>query len=183
MIPIINVRENRRYNQEWIIQRHWLWVWCLNATFNNISVIIMVVSFIGGGNRSTRRKHWPAGSHRHTWSHNVVVSSTPRLSGIQTIGRIRHRTKTNKTQKHNTTQKTKQMNNTDPTNNWECDQVHAKGNQLLPLIRHSPCYTPIYIYIVKTCLTPLYANTNNIKKTWTLIQTTWGKDHNVYVLV
>jgi len=28
----------------------------LNATFNNISVIIVAVSFIGGGNRSTQRK-------------------------------------------------------------------------------------------------------------------------------
>jgi len=27
-----------------------------NATFNNISVIIVAVSFIGGGNRSARRK-------------------------------------------------------------------------------------------------------------------------------
>ena len=27
-----------------------------NATFNNISAIYLVVSFIGGGNRSTRRK-------------------------------------------------------------------------------------------------------------------------------
>jgi len=27
-----------------------------NATFNNISVNIVAVSFIGGGNRSTRRK-------------------------------------------------------------------------------------------------------------------------------
>ena len=41
----------------------WFGLWCFNATFNNISVIfiIVVVSFIGGVNRSTRRK--PAASH------------------------------------------------------------------------------------------------------------------------
>jgi hypothetical protein len=40
-----------------------------------------VDSFIGGGNRSTRRK--PAASHLQTLSDNVV-SSTPRPSRIQT---------------------------------------------------------------------------------------------------
>jgi hypothetical protein len=35
-----------------------------NATLNNISVIIVAVSFIGGGNRRNRRKP--------TLSHNVV---------------------------------------------------------------------------------------------------------------
>ena len=44
-----------------------------NITFNNISV---AVSFIGGENRSTRRK-------LQTLSHNVV-SRIPRLSGIRT---------------------------------------------------------------------------------------------------
>ena len=44
-----------------------------NATFNNISVIIFVaVSFIGGGNQSTRRK-----PPTLQISYNVV-SSTPR---------------------------------------------------------------------------------------------------------
>ena len=33
------------------------------------------------------------------------------------IGYTIHRTKTDKTQEHNTTQKTKNINNTDPTNN------------------------------------------------------------------
>ena len=47
-----------------------------NAIFNHISVISYVaVSFIHGGNRSTRRKH--VASHLQTLSHNVV-SSTPR---------------------------------------------------------------------------------------------------------
>jgi hypothetical protein len=30
--------------------------WCFNATFNNISAIIMATSFSGGGSRSTRRE-------------------------------------------------------------------------------------------------------------------------------
>ena len=38
---------------------------------------IMVVSFISGGNWSTRRKPRPVANHRQTLSHNVV-SSTPR---------------------------------------------------------------------------------------------------------
>ena len=46
----------------------------LNTTFNNISFIFVVVSFIGGGNRENHR---PVASHRQTLSHNVV-SSTPR---------------------------------------------------------------------------------------------------------
>ncbi len=37
----------------------------LSATFNNISVIIVAVSFIGGGNR---RKPWPAASHWQTYN-------------------------------------------------------------------------------------------------------------------
>ena len=45
-----------------------------NVTFNNISFIFVVVSFIGGGNRENHR---PVASHRQTLLHNVV-SSTPR---------------------------------------------------------------------------------------------------------
>jgi hypothetical protein len=54
-------------------------VMVFNATFNNISVV--VVSFVGGGNRSTKRKrrYWQTLTH-----YVIVVSSTPRLSGIQT---------------------------------------------------------------------------------------------------
>jgi len=41
-----------------------------NVTFNNISVLyIVVVSYIGGEN------HWPVASHWHTLSHNVVWST------------------------------------------------------------------------------------------------------------
>ena len=43
----------------------------------------MAVSFIGGGNRSTRRKPSTCRSHWQTLSHNVV-SCTPRLNGIRT---------------------------------------------------------------------------------------------------
>jgi hypothetical protein len=38
---------------------------------------IVAVSFVGGGNWSTGRKHWPVPNHWQTLSHNVV-SSTPR---------------------------------------------------------------------------------------------------------
>jgi len=51
-----------------------------NATFNNISAIS--VSFIGGGNLSTRRKP-PTYRKALTLLHNVV-SSTSRLSGTRT---------------------------------------------------------------------------------------------------
>jgi len=43
---------------------------------------IVVVSFIGGGNRRVPgENHWPVPSHWQTLSHNVV-SSTPRLSEL-----------------------------------------------------------------------------------------------------
>jgi len=51
--------------------------WGLGLYFN----YIVVVSFIGGENWSTRRK--PSTSHWQTLSHNVV-SSTHYLSGIRT---------------------------------------------------------------------------------------------------
>ena len=58
-------------------------VMVFNATFNNISV--MEVSFMGGGNQSTRREknHRPTANKGQTLSHNIV-SNTPRLSGIRT---------------------------------------------------------------------------------------------------
>jgi len=58
-------------------------VMVFNVTFNNISANL-AVSFIGGGNRSTRKKkHRHAASYWQTLSHNVV-SSTARPSGIRT---------------------------------------------------------------------------------------------------
>ena len=47
------------------------WFMVLNATFKNISVIFVTVSFIGGGNSSNRKKSLPNLTHN-------VVSSTPR---------------------------------------------------------------------------------------------------------
>ena len=47
---------------------------CLNATFNNISVISWWC-FIGGGNRKIQRKSPPAVTHRQTLSRNVVSST------------------------------------------------------------------------------------------------------------
>jgi len=42
-----------------------------NATFNNTSVIsCQAVSFIGGGNWSTERKHQPAASH---WQTKIIT--------------------------------------------------------------------------------------------------------------
>jgi hypothetical protein len=52
------------------------WFMVLNATFNNISVIFVMVSFIGGGNRSNRKKITDLKSLPNL-THNVV-SSTPR---------------------------------------------------------------------------------------------------------
>jgi hypothetical protein len=48
-----------------------------NATFNNISVILVEETGVPAEN------HRPAANHRKTLSHNVV-SSTSRLSGIRT---------------------------------------------------------------------------------------------------
>ena len=50
-----------------IIKRH----------FQQYFSYIVAVSFIGGGNQSTRRNHRPVGSHWQTLSYNIV-SSTPR---------------------------------------------------------------------------------------------------------
>ena len=48
-----------------------------NATFNNISVILVEGTGVHG------EKHWSAASHWQTLSHNAVLS-TPHLSGIGT---------------------------------------------------------------------------------------------------
>ena len=52
-----------------------LGLWCLTS-LSTIFQYIVAVSFIGGENRSTRRRP-------QTWSHNVV-SRIPRLNGIRT---------------------------------------------------------------------------------------------------
>ena len=57
-------------------------VMVLYATFNNISVIIVVVSFIGEETGGSGENHRSAASHWQTLSH-TVVSSTPRLCGIR----------------------------------------------------------------------------------------------------
>ena len=58
----------------------------INTTFNNISVTYVVaVSFMGEGSRSTQRKLLTCCKlYLKTLSHYNLVSSTPRLSGIQT---------------------------------------------------------------------------------------------------
>jgi hypothetical protein len=57
-----------------------------NATFNNISVILWLsVLLVEETGVPERKKHRPTVSHWQTLSHNVTcISSTPRLSGIQT---------------------------------------------------------------------------------------------------
>jgi len=55
----------------------------LNATFNNISVILWRSVLLVKETGILRENHWPAASHWQSWSHNVA-SSTLRLSGIQT---------------------------------------------------------------------------------------------------
>jgi hypothetical protein len=57
------------------------------------------------------------------------------------IAHTRYRTKTNKTQKHNTTQTNKKMSNTYPTTNREWTEAKANGKQFLPLIIHPQCYS------------------------------------------
>jgi hypothetical protein len=66
---------------------HWpcfcRWVMVFNATFNNISVISWRSVLLAEETRVSGENHRPFASHWQTLSHNVV-SSTPRLSGIQT---------------------------------------------------------------------------------------------------
>ena len=54
----VNFQDCKQSEVKCINSTIWLCVMVIafNATFNNISVIIMAVSFIGGGNFSTRRK-------------------------------------------------------------------------------------------------------------------------------
>ena len=58
-------------------------VMVLYATFTNISVIIVAISFTGEETGGPGENHRSAASHWQTLSHNVV-SSTPRLYGIRT---------------------------------------------------------------------------------------------------
>ena len=51
------------------IQIGWLVLWCFNANFNNISVILWWSVEEPGGHREN---HWPVVSHWQTLSHNVV---------------------------------------------------------------------------------------------------------------
>ena len=57
----------------------WVRVMVFNATF----------SFIGGGNRSTRKNDWPAESHCQTLTLNVVSSAG--AGGIRTHNVIENR--------------------------------------------------------------------------------------------
>jgi hypothetical protein len=56
------------------------WFMVFNATFNNISVILWQSVLLV---EETGENHQPAASHGQILSHNVV-SSTPRLRGVQT---------------------------------------------------------------------------------------------------
>ena len=58
-------------------------VMVFSATFNNIWVILWQSVLLEEETRVPRENHWSAASHWQILSHNVV-SSTPRLSGIQT---------------------------------------------------------------------------------------------------
>ena len=85
----INVRENRRGNQEWTIQRHW-----------------------------------------------------------------QHRTKTNKTQEHNTTQRTKKTSNTNPNKNREVNRDVHEGQAVPTFYR----ITAMLNYIAKKCYVKCLGN-------------------------
>ena len=62
-----------------------------SATFNNISVISWQSVLLVEKKGVPGENHWPAACYWQTLSHNVV-SSTPRMSGIQThnVGGDRH---------------------------------------------------------------------------------------------
>jgi len=55
-----------------------VWFMVFKANFNKIFRYFVAVSFIDGGNRSTRTNNRPVASHRQTLSHNVVLSTTER---------------------------------------------------------------------------------------------------------
>ena len=52
-------------------------LWSFNTTFNNISVILVVVGFIGGGNRSIQRKSQICRKSLTNFITYDVASSTP----------------------------------------------------------------------------------------------------------
>jgi len=54
-----------------------VWFTVINATFNNISVILLRSVLFVEETRLHWENYWPAASHWQTLSHNVV-SSTPR---------------------------------------------------------------------------------------------------------
>jgi len=58
---------------------------------------------------------------------------------------IGHKTQNKDNQNKNTTQKTKTMSNRDPKIKPGVNSDTRKGNQLMLLIRHPPCYSYIYI--------------------------------------
>ena len=75
-----NVETNRIGTDSSIIQG----LWCkLNATFNNISVILWRLVLLMEKTRVPGENHGPVANRWQSLSHNVV-SSTPRLSGIRT---------------------------------------------------------------------------------------------------
>jgi hypothetical protein len=76
-----------------------------------------------------------------------------------------HRTETNKTKEK--TSKTLKISNT----------THL-GWSLVPLIRHPPCYS--YSQYVLDTTRYTITNTNNVNKTWALLQTTGGKVASQY---
>jgi len=61
----------------------------------------------------------------------------------------------------------------DPTKNRGRTQVLAKSNQFLPM-----CYS----YVQNVLDTTMCKQTNNIRKTWTLLQTTVGRDETNIVV-
>jgi hypothetical protein len=57
----------------------------ITRLFQQYFSYIVAVSYNGGGNRSTWRKHRPVASHLQTLSHNVVSSSTAPQSKVQIV--------------------------------------------------------------------------------------------------
>jgi hypothetical protein len=54
----------------------WVGLWCLNGTFNNISVLLV---------EETWENHWPVISHKQIISRNVVWSTSHNEQGLNSL--------------------------------------------------------------------------------------------------
>ena len=83
-------------------------------------------------------------------------------------------------QSKNTTQKAEHMRKKDHTKNRRWTQTPSNGKQFLPPIRHASSFS-YSTYMFDTTMRK-QTNTYNVSTTWTLLQTTGGKDELNIVL-